>query len=249
MEQRHLPKNVSRIGAKETFSFACHPGVKCFTDCCRQLELALTPYDVLRLTRETGMNSGEFLDQYVIQEQEAEDVFPRFYLTMVDDGLASCVFVSERGCTVYPGRPGACRAYPMGRAAIRQADNSMEEFFVLLHETHCHGFQEKEEQNCERYTIEQGLTKFNKFNDTVATLLQHDKIRQGLRLNPEQTKLFVLALYDLDSFRKQLLDGTLQGSDRFNKDTHKENEQLLLFGIEWLHQELFDQEMKSSINI
>ncbi len=248
MEQLHLPKNVSRLEAKETFSFACHPGVKCFTDCCRQLELALTPYDVLRLARETGMHSREFLDQYVIQEQETEDVFPRFYLTMVDDGQASCVFVSKKGCTVYPGRPGACRAYPMGRAAIRQADNSVEEFFVLLQEPHCHGFQEKEEQNSEKYATEQGLREFNKFNDTVATLLQHDQIRQGLKLNPEQIKLFVLALYDLDSFRKQLMAGTLRGSDRFNKDTHKENEQLLLFGIEWLHQELFGQEMNSSTN-
>ncbi len=242
MEQLQLPENVRRIEAKETFTFACHPGVTCFTDCCRQLELALTPYDILRLTRETGMNSREFLEQYVIQEQEAEDVFPRFYLTMVDDGRASCVFVSEKGCTVYPGRPGACRAYPMGRAAIRQADNSMDEFFVLLQEAHCHGFEEKEEQNSDSYATEQGLTEFNTFNDTFATLLQHDKIRQGLKLTPEQVKLFVLALYDLDSFRQQLLAGTLQNCGGFNKDTHKENEQLLLFGIEWLHQELFDQE-------
>lgn len=246
MEQLYLPKNVRRIEADETFTFSCHPGVTCFTDCCRQLELALTPYDVLRLTRETGMNSREFIDQYVIHEQEEEDSFPRFYLTMVDDGRVSCVFVSDKGCTVYEGRPGACRAYPMGRAAVRQADNSMEEFFVLLQEAHCHGFQEQEEQNSARYSTEQGLTEFNKFNDSVATLLQHDKIRQGLKLTQKQIKLFKLALYDLDSFREQLQAGTLPGSDKFNNDTHKENEQLLLFGIEWLHQELFGQKIKSS---
>lgn len=246
MEQLTLPKNVSRIEADKTFTFSCHPGVMCFTDCCRQLELALTPYDVLRLTRETGMSSREFIERYVIHEQEEEDSFPRFYLTMVDDGRASCVFVSDTGCTVYGGRPGACRAYPMGRAAIRQADNSIEEFFVLLQESHCHGFQEKEEQNSAKYSTEQGLTEFNKFNDTVATLLQHDKIRQGLKLTQKQIKLFKLALYDLDSFREQLQAGTLPGSDRFNNDTHKENEQLLLFGIEWLHQELFGRKMKSS---
>jgi hypothetical protein len=246
MDQRHLPKNVSRLGLNETFSFACHPGVHCFTDCCRQLELALTPYDVLRLTRETRMHSREFLDKYVIQEQDADDAFPRFYLTMVDDGRASCVFVSKKGCTVYPGRPGACRAYPMGRAAIRQDDNSIDEFFVLLRESHCHGFQENVEQNSEKYAMDQNLLEFNKFNDILVSLLQHDKIRQGFKPTPEQIKIFVLALYDLDSFREQLQAGTLLGANRLENDLHKEKEQLLLFGIKWLLQELFEEEMKST---
>ncbi len=241
MEQEQLPKNVNRIEAGEIFSFACHPGVTCFTACCRQLELALTPYDILRLKRETKLDSTAFLEQYVIQEQEAEDVFPRFYLTMVDDGQASCVFVSDKGCTVYSGRPGACRAYPMGRAAIRQDDHSIDEFFVLLKESHCHGFEEAEEQNSEKYSASQGLTLYNEFNDAVAAVLQHTKIRQGLRLGPKQIEYFVLALYDLDSFRKQLEEGSLPGSEKFDAATHKEDEQLLLFGVEWLRGELFGQ--------
>lgn len=241
MEQVQLPKNVNRIEPGDAFFFACHSGVKCFTDCCRQLELALTPYDILRLKRETKLDSKTFLEKYVIQEQESDDVFPRFYLTMVDDGRASCVFVSDNGCTVYPGRPGACRAYPMGRAAIRQADNSIDEFFVLQKESHCHGFDEQEEQNCDKYSTGQGLTQYSEFNDAVATILQHEKIRQGLRLSPKQIDAFVLALYDLDSFRKQLEDGRVAGSEKYNPTVHKEDEQLLLFGVECLRRELFDQ--------
>ena len=241
MEQLQLPKNVTRITAEESFSFACHPGVKCFTDCCRQLELALTPYDILRLKRETNLDSSSFLEQYVIQEQEADDVFPRFYLTMVDDGQASCVFVSEKGCTVYPGRPGACRAYPMGRAVIRQEDQSIEEFFVLLKEPHCHGFEENEEQNSGRYSSGQGLTRYNEFNDAVAIILQHDKIRQGMQLSPQQVEFFVLALYDLDTFREQLEQGKLPGSETYDAKAQQEDEQLLLFAIEWLRKELFEQ--------
>ena len=241
MEQPQLPKNVTRITAAESFSFACHPKVACFTDCCRQLELALTPYDILRLKRETDLDSSSFLEQYVIQEQEAEDVFPRFYLTMVDDGRASCVFVSEKGCTVYPGRPGACRAYPMGRAAIRQEDQSIEEFFVLLKEPHCHGFEENEKQNSEKYSSGQGLLDYNEYNDAVATILQHKKIRQGMRLNRQQIDLFVLALYDLDAFRKNLEQETLPGSESYGRKAQQEDEQLLLFAIDWLQKELFKQ--------
>ena len=43
-EQQILPTATDR-----PFTFACHPGVPCFTECCRELDLALTPYDVLRL--------------------------------------------------------------------------------------------------------------------------------------------------------------------------------------------------------
>ena len=243
MEQLQLPENVNRIENDEVFRFSCHPGVDCFTDCCRQLELALTPYDVLRLKQETKLDSSSFLERYVIQEQEAEDVFPRFYLTMVDDGQASCVFVAETGCTVYPGRPGACRAYPMGRAAMRKDDNKIEEFFVLLKEYHCHGFQEQEEQTTERYSEGQGLQKYNNVNDKVAALLQHEMIRQGMKLTKEQIKLFVLALYDLDSFRKQLDEGKLPKQEQYsaNKTACKDDEQLLLFGINWLHGILFQR--------
>ena len=243
MDQLQLPDNVSRIENDEFFSFSCHPGVDCFTDCCRQLELALTPYDVLRLKQETKLDSSDFLERYVIQEQEEEDVFPRFYLTMVDDGQASCVFVAKTGCTVYPGRPGACRAYPMGRAAMRKDNNNIEEFFILLKEPHCHGFQEKEEQTTERYSDVQGLLEYNNFNDKVAALLQHEMIRQGMRLTKEQTELFILALYDLDSFRKQLDEGNLPKQEQYSasKAVCKDDEQLLLFAIDWLHGILFQK--------
>ncbi len=241
MNQPQLPEHVRRIETGETFCFSCHPKVDCFTDCCRQLELALTPYDVLRLKQETKLDSRSFLDRYVIEEQEAEDIFPRLYLTMVDDGQASCVFVSEKGCTVYPGRPGACRAYPMGRAAMRRDDNSIDEFFVLLSEPHCHGFQEKEEQTTERYSTGQGLKHYNIFNDRVAALLQHEKIRQGMQLTKQQTNLFVLALYDLDSFRNQLDQEMLPQQDHYSaqQEACTDDEQLLLFGIEWLQGVLF----------
>ncbi len=242
MDQIQLPKNVTRIQEDELFNFSCHPKVDCFTNCCRQLELALTPYDALRLKQETQLDSSSFLATYVIQEQEAEDTFPRFYLTMVDDGQASCVFVAETGCTVYPGRPGACRTYPMGRAAIRQDDNSIADFFVLLKESHCNGFQEEDEQTAAKYSKEQGLKEYNLFNDKVALLLQHEKIRSGMRLTKIQTKYFVLALYDLDNFRKQLNEGTLPNQDQYpaSKELCTDDEQLLLFGIEWLQGILFN---------
>ncbi|MDO9041877.1 MAG: YkgJ family cysteine cluster protein [Desulfocapsaceae bacterium] len=237
-----LPKNVTRIEKEATFRFSCHPSVVCFTDCCRQLELALTPYDVLRLKKGCGLRSEEFLDRYVIIEQEEHGTFPRFYLTMIDDGRASCVFVSDAGCTLYQDRPGACRAYPLGRAAIRQADNTMEEFFVLLQESHCQGFQELQEQNGATYCTEQGMAIYNHFNDAVAAILQHEQIRQGKRLSENQIEQFILALYNLDQFRTLLFTGQLAGTTEVDDTIRQrlvDEEELLLYAIDWLKNILF----------
>ncbi|MFH0789406.1 MAG: YkgJ family cysteine cluster protein, partial [Pseudomonadota bacterium] len=48
----------------DSFSFACHPGVSCFTECCRDLNCVLTPYDLLRLKKSLGMTSSDLLDQF-----------------------------------------------------------------------------------------------------------------------------------------------------------------------------------------
>lgn len=242
MNQPLLPKNVKRIEQDAPFSFSCHPAVSCFTECCRQLELALTPYDVLRLKKACGLRSEEFLDRYVIIEQEDYETFPRFYLTMVDDGRESCVFVAESGCTVYHDRPGACRAYPLGRAAIRQPDDSMEEFFVLLQETHCRGFEERQGQTPAIYSETQELADYNRVNDATAAILQHDKIRKGMRFSADQIDQFVLALYNLDQFRGVLFAGNLPEATPLEESTRlrlEDDEKLLFYAIDWLQAILF----------
>lgn len=248
MNQPLLPQNVTKIAKEETFCFSCHPAISCFTECCRQLELALTPYDVLRMKKACGLDSGEFLDRYVIMEQEEYETFPRFYLTMIDDGRESCVFVSKSGCTVYQDRPGACRAYPMGRAAIMQPESEMgktekmEEFFVIIRESHCQGFQEQQVQNVNRYGQEQGLTSYNRFNDAVAAILQHEQVRQKKRFSEDRIKQFILALYNLDQFRISLFAGALAGTtplDSVTKERLLDDEELLLHAIDWLQKILF----------
>lgn len=232
-----LDGEVEQVKAETTFRFACHRQVPCFTECCRLLELALTPYDVLRLRRGTGLTSQQLLDQYIIVEQEEGDPFPRFYLTMVDDGRASCVFVSNEGCVLYGHRPGACRAYPLGRAATRNCAGS-QEHFVLIHEKHCRGFDEPKEQTAISYGAEQGLDDYNRYNDAVATLLQHGRFRQGLTLTPAQAELFTLALYNIDTFRAQLEQGQIAAPKRPDI-INQSDEELLLFAVDWLKEQFF----------
>jgi Fe-S-cluster containining protein len=241
MKPANLPQYVTRLARSDTFTFSCHKDVECFTDCCRMLELALTPYDVLRLRMATGLTSEQLLDGYIIIEQDPGEPFPRFYLTMVDDGRASCVFVADQGCTVYEHRPAACRAYPLGRAVMRGENGIMEEHFVLMKEAHCQGFQEPVTQNAAQYSKEQELLTYNILNDAVAVILQHDSIRKGFLPSSKQLDFFVLALYNIDTFREMVLEDRLDSITLTPTEKNRlhNDEKLLLFGIDWLRQQLF----------
>ena len=236
MKLPELPENVARVNPGEPFSFLCHKAVQCFTHCCRQLELALTPYDILRLRQATSLDSADLLRDYIIIEQDDTEIFPRYYLTMVDDGQASCVFVGDGGCAVYQHRPGACRTYPLGRAVSREHDGHMSEFFVLLREPHCLGFAEKTVQTIDSYNKSQDLEKYNRFNDMLTEIQQHHNIRNGIRLNASQISDYRLALYDIDTFRKKMA-GNLVDED---KPIEKlDDEALLTYSFNWLKETLF----------
>ena len=43
------------------FRFKCHKDVKCFTKCCRGINITLSPYDIIRLKNRLNLSSEEFL--------------------------------------------------------------------------------------------------------------------------------------------------------------------------------------------
>ena len=61
---RELLDSLPELKPDETFCFDCNPDVPCFNRCCAELTLPLTPYDVLRLRRNLGLGSEEFLGTF-----------------------------------------------------------------------------------------------------------------------------------------------------------------------------------------
>jgi Fe-S-cluster containining protein len=225
-----LPGHLHPLADKESFTFACHPGVPCFTECCRDLELALSPYDVLRLRLELGISSQEFLDRYAIIEREEDDDFPRVYLGMVDDGQANCPFVTGKGCSVYGGRPAPCRTYPLGRGAWQDSSGITQAFYVLQREAHCRGFAEPVEQGVDQWIVGQGLADYYQANDMLMPLLHHEKLKQGLKPTSEQQDLYLATLYNLENFRNN------------NRNLHELTDlELLRCAVDWLIQQFFGE--------
>lgn len=242
----HFPDNATRLCGKKRFTFNCHPNVACFTECCRELELALSPYDVFRLCKALQMGSTDFIKRYVVVEEDDKGGFPSLYLGMVDDGRGSCPFISEGGCRVYDSRPGPCRAYPVGRGVTLDAAGRVREICVLVHESHCQGFSEPDSQDVAEWFENQGLVEYNAINDEMLSLLQHEKIRQGTRLTEAEKALFILALYRLDEFRKMVASPDFQArylqSEEQRSSVLADDVSLLRFGINWLKKVLFSND-------
>ncbi|MFP3982384.1 MAG: YkgJ family cysteine cluster protein [Desulfurivibrionaceae bacterium] len=195
---------VEELKKNEIFYFNCHPGVPCFTDCCRKLDLELTPYDVLRLKKRLGLTGRKFLDQYVDMVQNKETVFPRCFLKMDDNAEATCPFLTSEGCRVYEDRPGACRTYPLGRGAWQDKQGNFQAAYVLLKEAHCLGFTEENRQTVKYWLEHQYLTPYNEANDHLMTLLYHPMVKAGFYPSERQSRLYIETLYYLEELRESV---------------------------------------------
>jgi uncharacterized protein len=130
-------KEHPRLTPDDQFTFHCGRDLDCFTTCCRDVSIVLTPYDLLRLTRSLQMDSTEFLEKYTLPLLNAQQKFPVVILRM-DSETKQCPFLSERGCEVYASRPWACRMYPLGVAAPKEPTPTDRPFHFVVRENLCH---------------------------------------------------------------------------------------------------------------
>ena len=67
---------------EHVFQFDCSPRISCFTNCCQDITIVLTPYDVLRLKNGLGISSDEFLERYTIIISRQKQLIPMVVLKM-----------------------------------------------------------------------------------------------------------------------------------------------------------------------
>ena len=93
MKNRIL-KEADRLKLDDCFKFECRPGIACFNKCCGDVNIFLSPYDVLRLKNQLGMSSGDFLDKHT---QMALERWAQSQLIMSEDvGEAMSAFLEKR---------------------------------------------------------------------------------------------------------------------------------------------------------
>ena len=57
-------EKMDKVGWGDEFRFQCHKGLSCWTHCCHNANIFLTPYDVIRLKKRLSMRSDEFIRGY-----------------------------------------------------------------------------------------------------------------------------------------------------------------------------------------
>jgi Fe-S-cluster containining protein len=95
---------------ESAFSYACN---RCGL-CCRDKVITLSPYDVIRIARAAAISTGAAVSRYTMRRGSL--------LRFLPDGR--CAALEGPRCTIHPGRPLACRLYPLGLERVPGADGA-----------------------------------------------------------------------------------------------------------------------------
>ncbi len=236
-----------RLGPDDRFQFACHPGVACFNHCCSDVNIFLSPYDVLRMRKNLGMGSTEFLEKHTLLPIQKDMRTPVVVLRMGDDESRNCPFVTEAGCGIYHDRPWPCRMYPLGMAAQKDTPDGWrgERFYFLMKEDGCLGCDQARQWTVRDWLADQGVEEYDVWGEAFKELALHEFFENGGTLSPEKMEMFYAACYDLDRFRRFVFNTTLLEKFDVDEDLVEEmrysDEALLRFGFLWLRFSLFGE--------
>lgn len=235
------------LEADTRIRFRCYKGISCFNACCRQADVTLTPYDILRLKTRLGLSSSEFISRYTVPFQMDADGLPGVKLRTDESG--TCLqLAGDEGCGVYSDRPTVCRYYPIALLALREKDSpEAKERYSMVREAHCKGHEEAREISIADYRAEQGCEDHDAHNREWYQLVLKKKSAGPTVGRPPQTslQLFFMASYDIDTFRRFVLSPnfrrTYQLPDDFYAQVENDDEALLSFSYRFLRQVLFGE--------
>lgn len=241
------PIQPTKLALEDTIQFHCHKGVACFNVCCKQIDITLTPYDILRLKNRLSLTSSEFLAQYTVPFDMDGQGMPGVKLRTAEDNLG-CPFLQETGCSLYTDRPTACRYYALGLLSMRRENTTEDEdAYFLVQEDHCLGHQEPRTIRIQDYRQEQGLEHYDEMNRPWRQIILKRRSSGSVVGQPSARsyQFFFLASYNLDNFRafvqspgfSNVYDLTNETLTQLNTD----DEALLTFGCRLLKQVLFGE--------
>jgi Fe-S-cluster containining protein len=229
------------------FHFRCHKEISCFNACCRQADITLTPYDVIRIKQHLGVGSSEVLKNHTVPFEMDNHGVPGIKMRTTDAG--TCLFMVEgEGCSIYENRPTACRYYPVALLAMKPSDAPSEkQAYSLVQEEHCKGHLEGKEQSIDEYRAEQGVIDYDEHNRDFLQLILKKKSAGPAIGRPSETslQLFFMACYDIDRFRKFVGSESFRASYALDASVFEQIDQddvfALQFAMAFLKQVLFGE--------
>jgi len=228
-----------RMDPEHIFEFNCHPSVSCFTQCCQNITIVLTPYDVLRLKKGLGISSDEFLEKYALIIPKKKRLIPLVILEMKKEDK-KCPFVSQEGCIIYDDRPWACRMYPLDV-------NDDGTFSLITDVSQCMGLKENDIWRISDWLKDQGITPYEEMNEYFSSLTIQLQAQELDIDNPKIQQMTFMALYNLDKFKEFVFQSTFL--DRLEVEPErieniKENDdELLKLAYDWIKFGIFGEKL------
>ena len=242
--QEAILHDFPRLSLDDTLDFHCGKGVDCFTHCCRDVSIVLTPYDVLRMKKGLHLDSTEFLEKYTLLGCTKEMKLPVVLLKM-NPTDRRCPLVSDEGCSIYTHRPWACRMYPLGLAEPTRCHQTERGFYFVVHEDLCHGHGRGQQCSIREWISNQSIDTFEMMGEPFRDLMLNEFWEKGEPLEPRKLEMYLMACYDLDRFRRFVFETRFTGI--FDVDEARleairtDDEELLVFAMEWLRFSLFNE--------
>jgi uncharacterized protein len=236
--------DCQRLGLDDVLEFGCTKILDCFTSCCRDVSIILTPYDVLRMKTALHLDSTEFLEKYTVLMCTQKQRLPLVMLKMNPQDKR-CPLVTEAGCSVYAHRPWACRMYPLGLAEPKNPSPAEHGFYFLLHEKQCHGHGQGKRCTVREWISSQGMDAFEMMGMSFKQLMLNEFWQKDEPLPPEKLAMFVLACYDLDRFRRFVFETRFlqlfEVHEARQEALRTDDAELLDFAMDWLRFSLFNE--------
>jgi hypothetical protein len=240
-----LLNEAPRFKEKDSFKFSCRKDLSCFTHCCGDVNIFLTPYDVLRMKNHLGLSSEDFLARYTLIPFNEEQQMPIVVLKMSESEGKPCPFVNSDGCSIYEDRPWSCRMYPLGFASPKEGATDDEEFYFLMQEGDCRGFEDGEEITVGKWLKDQGIIEYNEMGSLFKDISLHDHFQKGGTLDPQQMEMFYVGCYNLDKFRRFIFESSFLDSFEVQADlleaVKHDDVELMKFAFMWLRYSLFGE--------
>jgi len=241
------PSNIlpQKYTLDSKIQFRCHPGVSCFTACCGNIDIILTPFDILRLRKYLNLPASEFLLRFTTPMYIEKTDMPGVKIHLDENGR--CPFVTEAGCTIYPERPSACRYYPVGMANFHEGGEEgleAERFFFLVKEEHCKGHEEEKQWTIREWRADQGVDLCDEMNrEWMEIVMRRKSFGFQASLSEQAKKIFFMVSTDLDKFREFIFTSSfldIYDIDQETLDKIKEDDiALLRFSYKYLASSLF----------
>lgn len=251
-EPNPMPREVRnviepvKLSVQEQVKFKCHPGVSCFNACCRDIEILLTPYDILRIRKRLDISAEAFLLAFAEPKALEKDQLPVVIIRM-DEKSGSCPFNLPEGCSIYDDRPAACRYYPLGSGFMRRQEQpDEEEFYFLVKEGYCKGHDEEQVMTVGAYREDQGVDEYDRMNrEWLEFILKRRSLGEMVSTIPKVAQFFYMISANADEFRRFIFESTFL--ERYQVDAatraaiKADDLALTRFGFQWLKSAMFGE--------